>query len=75
MIWGISLNLYFTDGRHHDIQMSVMCHKTAQINNLARMSCDTIYITTYNVSDLFKNSKDIYKCKHDFHGIISELKQ
>ena len=28
--------------------MIVMCHKSAQIINTARMSCDTIYLTTYN---------------------------
>ena len=34
--------------------MIEMCHKPAQINNLARVSCDTIYITTYNEANLFK---------------------
>ena len=34
--------------------MIVMCHKSAQIINTARMSCDTIYLTTYNGPDLFK---------------------
>ena len=33
---------YFTEGRHNNIQMIVMCHKPAQIINTARMSCDTI---------------------------------
>ena len=28
--------------------MIVMCHKSAQIINTERMSCDTIYLTTYN---------------------------
>ena len=37
---------YFTEGRHYNIQMIVMCHKPAQIINTARMSCDTIYLTT-----------------------------
>ena len=37
------------------------------------MSCDTIYITTYNGADLFRNFNEIYKCKHDFHGLIKEL--
>ena len=45
----------FTEGRHYNIQMIVMCHKPAQIINTARMSCDTIYSTTYNGPDLFKN--------------------
>ena len=27
--------------------MLVICHKPAQIDNMARMNCDTIYITTY----------------------------
>ena len=43
-----------------------MGHKPAQIVNTARMSCDTIYITTYNGADLFGNFYDTYKCKHDF---------
>ena len=37
------------------------------------MSCDTIYLTTYNGPDLFKNFNEIYKCEHDFNKIISEL--
>ena len=39
---------YFTEGRHYNLQMIIMCHKPAQIINTARMSCDTIYLTTYN---------------------------
>ena len=46
---------YFTEVRHYNIQMFVMGPKPAQINNLARMSSDTIYITTYNGADLFKS--------------------
>ena len=53
--------------------MIVMCHKPAQIFNTARMSCDTIYLTTYNEPDLFKNFNEIYACEHDFSKIISEL--
>ena len=53
--------------------MIVMCHKRAQIINTARMSCDTIYLTTYNGPDLFKNFNEIYKCEHDFNKIIIEL--
>ena len=34
---------YFTEGRHYNIQLIVVCHKPAQIINTARMSCDTIY--------------------------------
>ena len=64
---------YFTEGRHYNIQMTVMCHKPAQINNTARLSCYTIYLTTYNGDDLFKNFNEIYKCKHNFNKIISEL--
>ena len=64
---------YFTEGRHYNIQMIVMCPKPAQIINTARMSCDTIYLTTYNGPDLFKNFKEIHKCEHDFNKIISEL--
>ena len=36
---------YFTEGRHYNFQMIVMCHKPAQIINTSRMSCDTIYLT------------------------------
>ena len=53
--------------------MVVMCQKPAQIINTARMSCDTIYLTTYNGPDLFKNFNEIYKCEQDFSKIISEL--
>ena len=37
------IGYYFTEGRHYNIQMIVMCHKPAQKINTARMSCDTIY--------------------------------
>ena len=43
---------YFTEGRHYNIQMIVMCDKPARIINTARMSCNTIYLTTYNGADL-----------------------
>ena len=58
---------YFTEGRHYNIQMIVMCHEPVQIIIRARMSCDTIYLTTYNGADLFKNSNEIYKCEHNFN--------
>ena len=64
---------YFTEGRQYNIQMIVMCLKPAQIINTAIMSCDTIYLTTYNGADLFKNFNEIYKCEHNFNKIISEL--
>ena len=67
------IGYYFTEGRHYNIQMIVMCHKPAQIINTARMSCDTMYLTTYNGPDLFKNFDELYKCEHDFNKIISEL--
>ena len=67
------IGYYFTEGRHYNNQMIVMCHKPAQIINTARMSCDTIYLTTYNGPDLFKNFNEISKCEHDFNKIISEL--
>ena len=67
------IGYYFTEGRHYNIQMIVMCHKPAQIINTARMSSDTIYLTTYNGPDLFKNFNEIYVCEHDFNKIISEL--
>ena len=35
---------YFTEGRNKNIQMIVMCHKTAQIENMAKMNCDSIFI-------------------------------
>ena len=54
------IDYYFTEGRHYNIQMIVMCHKPAQIINTARMSCDTIYLTTYNRIDPFKNFIEIY---------------
>ena len=54
------IGYYFTEGRHHNIQMIGMCHKPAQIINTARMSSDTIYLTTYNWADLFKNFNEIY---------------
>ena len=77
MIWAITLKIYianyFAEGRHDNIQMIVMGHKLAQIVNIERMSCDTIYITTYNGADLIKNFNKIYERNHDFHGIISEL--
>ena len=46
--------------------MIALCHKPAQLINLARMSCDTIYITTFNGPDLFQNFYEIYKCEHKF---------
>ena len=57
---------YFTEGRHYNIQMIVMCHKPAQIINTGRMSFDIIYLTIYNGPDLFKNFNGIYKCEHVF---------
>ena len=67
------LAYYFTEGRHYKIQMIVMCHKPAQIINTARMGCDTIYLTTYNGADLFRNFNEIYKCEYNFNKIVSEL--
>ena len=64
---------YFTEGRHKNIQMIVMCLKLAQINNISRMNCDTIYITTYNETELFQNFNTTFKCNHMFHEIINEL--
>ena len=65
---------YFTEGRKKYIQMVVMCHKPAQIDNMTRMNCDTIYITTYNGADQFENFNTTYKCDHDFLGKIQGLK-
>ena len=64
---------YFTEGRHYNIQIIVMCHKPPQTIYTARMSCDTIYLTTYNGPVLIKNFNEIYKCEHDFSKIVSEL--
>ena len=64
---------YFTEGRHYNIQMIVMCHKPAQIIKTARMSCDTIHLKTYNGAHLYKNFHEIYKCEHNFNKINSEL--
>ena len=50
---------YFKEGRHYNIQMTVMCNKPAQIINTARMCCDTVYLTTYNGADLFKNFNEV----------------
>ena len=63
---------YFTDGSHHNIQLIVVCYKSAQIINTARNSSDTIYITSYNGPDLFNNFNEILNCIHDFRGLISE---
>ena len=52
---------FFAGGRYDDIQMMVLGHKPAQIVNTARVSCDTIYKTTFNGADLFKNFNEIYK--------------
>ena len=51
---------YFTKDRQYNIKMIIMCQKPAQIINTARMSCDTIYLTTYNGPDLFKNFNEIH---------------
>ena len=67
------IGYYFTEGRHHNIQLILMCHKPAQIINTARMSCDTIYLTTYIGADLFKNFNEIYKCEHKFYEMINDL--
>ena len=53
--------------------MILMCHKLAHIDNLARMSCETIYRTTYNGPDLFQNFNTTFRCNHKFHEIINEL--
>ena len=65
---------YFTEGRYKIIQMIVMCHKPAHIDNMGRMNCETLYLTTYNGSDLFKNFNDIFKHDFKFDDIIDSLK-
>ena len=65
--------LLFFKGRYHNIQMIAMCHQPAQIINTARISCDTIYLTTYNEADLIKNLNEIYKCEQKFLEIINDL--
>ena len=64
---------FFTEGGNKKLQRIVMCHKPAQIETMARMISDTIFITTYNGADLFKIFNTKYECKHDFHGIIQEI--
>ena len=65
--------LLFLKGRYHKIQMIAMCHEPAQIINTARMSCDTIHLTTYKEADLIKNLNEIYKCEQRFLEIINDL--
>ena len=67
------MDYYFTERRHHNIEMIVMCHKPAQIIITPRMSCHTIYSTTYNGEYLFKNLNEIYKCEHKFYEKINDL--
>ena len=54
---------YFSEGRHHGIEIIFMCHKSARRDNLATASANTIYITTYNGGDLIDNFKNICICK------------
>ena len=53
--------------------MIVMCYKQAEINNMSRMNCATIYLTIYNGPDLFQNFNTTFNCNHNFHEIINEL--
>ena len=39
--------------------MIALCHEPAQKINTARMSCDTLYLTTYNGADLPKKFNEI----------------
>ena len=64
----------FTERKHYNIQMIVVCQKSAEIISTARMCSETIYITAYNRADLFHNFSKIDKCKHKFHKTVSELK-
>ena len=64
---------YFTEGRHHNFQMVVMCHKPNQIFKTTRMSSDTIFLRNYNGADLFEVLNEIYKFEHKFYEIINEL--
>ena len=68
-----NITCYFTEGRHYNIQMIVMCHKPAQIIITTKMRCHAIYITTYKGTDLFNNFDNIYNCELNFHDIISGL--
>ena len=63
----------FTEGRQNNIQMIVMCHKQAQKDNMSRMNCDTLYVTTYNGPVLFKNFNKTFNCDHQFQEIIFGL--
>ena len=55
----------FTDGRHYNIQLIIVCHKPAKIINTATMSCDTIYkqhiieLITLTISTNYINSNKI----------------
>ena len=53
--------------------MIVMCHNPAQIINTARMSSNTICLTTDNGADQFENFNQIHKCEHKFYEIINQL--
>ena len=63
---------YFTEVRHDTIQMIVLCHKPAQINNTARISYDTSYLTSYMGAGLFKNFNELYECENKFFQIIND---
>ena len=53
------IGYYLAEGRHQNNQVIVMCHKPAHIINTARMSSDTVYLTTYNGEGLFKKFNEI----------------
>ena len=61
---------YYTEERHHSVQMIVRCHKAAQ---MIITSSDTIYLTTYNGPDLFKKFNEMYRCERKFFEKIDDL--
>ena len=67
----------FTKGRHYHIQIIVLAHKPADVDNKVRMNINTIYITTQNSNPFFIDIYQKYATKADLsryvyieHGII-----
>ena len=67
------ITYYFTIGRHHNIEINVMCHKPAQIDNTCRPSADTIHITIYNNAAFFQILRKNYGSKFDFSEVCDKV--
>ena len=52
--------------------MFLMCHKSAQIDNMSRAATDTIYVTDQNDQAFFKNFNDNYSCNHKIFWICNK---